>query len=301
MKPIQRDIEILKQAMGLEGRARTVALREYTRPTPKSDLDRASVLFDWALAAGIFVHCAIGFYLQPIQLLEAALAVPFSLFLADLVGQFFHKWLDSYASEANPLWGKAAQEFRKHHEFAGNLNGVPYLSHVAAFGKLMAPFFIAACFGDWTKQPALGVNLLLILVFLLNTTEIHKQAHTRHPHALARFLQKIGVAISFDRHLRHHVPPYGSDYAVLNGWSQPILDKTGFWRWADRAWWNVFAELPRTWIQDPRAIPDDILQQLSLHPEDLCEDLVAYSDLHPERISPKLARLLTRAKVAREA
>ena len=213
-----------------------------------------------------------------------------------MIGQCTHKWLDSYASEDGFFLGQAAQEFRKHHEYPANLNGVGYLNHVAAFGKVLFFPFLEMAMTSWFHSPALGLNLLFLLILLLNATEIHKQAHKSKPDFHGRILQATGLFLTFSKHVRHHQPPFDSEFAVINGWSQLLTDRFGFWIKMDLWWWKKFGELPRTWIQDPRAIPDSVISELRQNPSKIPYDLFVYSDAYPERRPSAVSLLLEQVR-----
>jgi hypothetical protein len=287
----------LKHAKSLKGRERVAALLECTAPRPKTALDRGLILVDYALAGAAAVSIAAGFVAKPTSLLAGVLFLPLTLFIGDLIGQCTHKWLDSYASEDGFFLGQAAQEFRKHHEYPANLNGVGYLNHIAAFGKVLFLPFLGLALTSWESSPTLGFNLLFLLILLLNATEIHKQAHKSKPDFHGRVLQSTGLFLTFSKHARHHQPPFDSEFAVINGWSQILTDRFGFWSKMDLAWWRIFGELPRTWIQDPRAIPESVVNDLRQNPAKIPSDLLIYSDAYPERMPPAVALLFEKVRV----
>ena len=296
--PLQDNVETLKLIKKLSGKERNSAMLAYASPVEKTAVDRGIVLFDLLVASYLAVIITLGFIKNPSALLPAFLFIPVTLFIADFIGQAFHKWLDSYASETNFLWGKAAQEFRKHHELPTNLNHVQYLNHIAAFGRLMGPMFIGACFVNWTVVPALGLNILFLLMVLLHATEIHKQAHRRNNvHWFIQRLQKMKIILRYEDHVKHHRTPFDSNYAVINGWSQILTDKTDFWKKMDVLWWKIHNELPRIWIQDPRSIPDSVLAELQQSPEKIPADLWFYAEAYPERLSTKVANTLIQPEI----
>ncbi|MCB0415058.1 MAG: hypothetical protein KDD50_12040 [Bdellovibrionales bacterium] len=281
----------IRQLKGLEFRAR---LKEYSQPVQKDLWDRIFVYIDLIFVFILLGQSLLGFWIQPFEILFALVLLPITLFTADVIGQVFHKALDTYAGEEHVFWGKAAQEFRKHHENPANLNHVSYINHLAAFGKLMLPMFIICLFFDWTQNPAWGANLTLLLFVLLNATEIHKQAHLQKPHPLAQVLQKLGLMINKKDHSRHHQAPFDCCYSVVNGWSQRLFDGTGFWKKMDLFFWNKFKKMPRIWIQDPRAIPATVYAELKNNPQLIPEDLIIYSDVFSHRKSNELKNLLYR-------
>lgn len=296
--PLQLNAHALREIRQLSGPARGRAMLHYAAPVQKTALDRTLVIFDLALCAYAGWKIYRGFTHHPDSILPALLALPLTLLLADFIGQCFHKWLDSYASETHFLWGKAAQEFRKHHELPTNLNHVPYLDHVAAFGRLLCLPFLALSIGAWAHawdaSPAWGFHAALLLFLLLNATEIHKQAHRERPAPLARFLQATGLILDRRRHLKHHQPPFDSDFAVVNGWTHALTHRLDLWRRLDRFWWRGLGELPRIWVQDPRAIPDDVVAELLDYPERIPDDLVAYAEIYPERVPAPVAKAIAR-------
>ena len=52
----------------------------------------------------------------------------------------------------------------------------------------------------------------------------------RIPPIYAKNLQKIGLILSRKEHGLHHSIPYDSNYCILNGVCNPILDKIGFYK-----------------------------------------------------------------------
>jgi len=285
------DMRTILEARRGDNESRSKRLLEYSSPSTKSEFERAFVVFDWAMATILGAQIAGGFAADPSLIVPALLAAPPTLIAADFVSQAFHKWLDSYAKEESRIWGTATREFRKHHEYPGNLNHVDYLSHVAAFGKLFAPVFAVAPFVD--MDPVTGTCVWLALVSLFNSTEIHRQAHLKEPGKFFRLLQKAKLTISKKLHMRHHSPPFDSNYSVLNGWSIPLTRKLDLWNRLDRLWYKTFRRFPRNWIQDPRSIPEEVVSDLWQHPENIPEVELAYVlATYPARGTEELRELL---------
>lgn len=280
------DMELIRQSRELDSEKRKAVTFEYSSPRPKSWTERAFVIADWAMAAILGIGVAGGLAVDPSAIVPAILVAPPALFCADLASQVFHKWLDSYASESNPVWGVAAREFRKHHEYPSNLNHTDYLSNVSAFGKLLAPAFIGASFVNWS--PELGAAVWLFLVATLNTTEAHKQAHRKEPNFFFKILQKLRLTISHEKHMVHHKPPFDSEFAVLNGWSNGLNRRLDLWRRLDKIFWKVSGKMPHNWIQDPRSIPDEVVAELEAKLKEIPSELWDYAETYPYRIPERL-------------
>ena len=70
----------------------------------------------------------------------------------------------------------------------------------------------------------------LFINWWLLSQEFHKYSHMRTPPIYAKNLQKIGLILSRKEHGLHHSIPYDSNYCILNGVCNPILDKIGFYK-----------------------------------------------------------------------
>ena len=60
-----------------------------------------------------------------------------------------------------------------------------------------------------------------------------------------RLLQKGHLLITPKYHARHHSRAHDDNYCVLNGWMNPLLDRTGFWRGLERVVHAVTGAVPR--------------------------------------------------------
>jgi hypothetical protein len=238
-----------------------------------------------------------GFKDNPHAILPALLLAPPILYVADVVSQVFHKWLDSYASEKSRVWGTAAREFRKHHEDPNNLNHVGNLDHVSAFGKLLAPGFAAAAISNSQLSPEVGASIWLFMMSMLHGTEFHKQAHIKNPNWFYRFLQKARLTLGREEHLAHHKPPFDENYAVLNGWSNGLARRTKLWHRLDMIFWKLKGRMPHNWIQDPRSIPEQVVRQLEDDLTKIPPELWATGETYPGRVP---ARLKPQMELARE-
>jgi len=291
---LSHDTETIRENRKLQGEEKKQAIHAYAAPKKKSLLQRSFVIANWSMATLLGVRVLEGFTANPEAILPAILMVPPTLFCADFLGQVFHKWLDSYASESNCLWGAPAREFRKHHEFPNNLNHVDMVSHLTAFGAVMAPMFVSANLVEWS--PEYGASVWLFLMATFHSTEFHRRAHLKDPNALFKWLQWSRLAISHEQHMSHHNPPFNEEYTVLNGWSEPLTRRLELWRRMDLVFWKFAKRMPHNWIQDPRSIPPQIVLELQREFEKIPPDLWDYGDTFPSRVPPELKTAIQHSK-----
>lgn len=277
----------LKTSNPVERRA---ALKRYYFP-------KASAPYEYGL---VFVNGTIGLALGILILREltfswALLAVALAaFFIADAMSAGFHKWLDSYASEANRLWGSAAEAFRVHHEFPNNLNETTYLHNVSAFAPFVT-FLYCLFFGVAyaLSAPPLAMLFIWILIVLFsNGTEIHKQAHRKKAPRILRVLQRSGFLLNRNRHQKHHSKHHNSDYGIINGWSNGLFSWLRIWTGLDLALWRTLGVFPRNWIHDPASIPPSVIDHLARDPSRLPREISLYLRIYPHRAQGRLRDLI---------
>ena len=66
--------------------------------------------------------------------------------------------------------------------------------------------------------------------FIMCAQELHKWAHftKRDAPACANALQDSGLAVSRRAHLVHHKSPFETNYCIVSGHCNRLLDSTGF-------------------------------------------------------------------------
>lgn len=112
------------------------------------------------------------------------------------------------------------------------------------------PFFIIGCLmycsGSFASQTCNWMIIFGVPVGII-TNQCHKWAHEVHsrPHPLVSFFQKAGLIISHERHHKHHQGNFDSNYCIINGWMNPILDYINFWRVVENIITKLTGTLPR--------------------------------------------------------
>ena len=200
----------------------------------------------------------------------------------------FHKWLDSYASELNPLWGSAAKAFRIHHEFPKNLNGATYWHNVSAFAPFMTFLFCLVFLlrAVIPFAPCVSLTMELLIVLFSQGTEVHRQSHMPKSPKLIRGLQGIRILLHPRVHRRHHSRHLDSDYGIINGWSNWIFTVTDIWPKLDRFLWNRLGLFPRNWIQVSHSIPQPVVAELISRASRIPDEIAIYESVFPRLQNP---------------
>jgi Lipid desaturase domain len=192
-------------------------------------LDIASVIL-FGVMIVLLAKDLLAFNLSGYALLLAAF---FGYIFADLISGIVHFMGDTIGSSTTPILGKMfITAFREHHEDQTditrhnffNTNGnnclvslpVMIFLHVFVANPAEQNHVIAFFF-------ALGFFLVL---GVFATNQIHKWAHTQHPPAYIRTLQKYNLILNPKHHAVHHTPPHTTYFCITTGWLNPLIEKT---------------------------------------------------------------------------
>ncbi|MES2857140.1 MAG: fatty acid desaturase CarF family protein [Bdellovibrionota bacterium] len=297
---LKKDLAIIQtaRAQATPFERREYLVEHYFKPK-KSDRQKALVLANWIMAGYLGVQVGSGLIADPIAIIPAALLATLTPRAADFMSAVFHKFLDSVASEQNPIWGSAARAFRVHHEFQNSLARHTYLENAASFAPLMAPLYAAAIAAN--MPPEMGASVLLALVLFSNGTEIHKQAHNMQPNAFFRFMQKHRMFLGFEAHRLHHSLELDSDYGIINGSSNAAANKMGLGREVDMALWKFFKRLPKNWVQSPKTIPKEVFAELKADLDRVPDEMWVYMQAFPDRSDDEVDQLILESQAWRAA
>jgi len=149
--------------------------------------------------------------------------------LTDFISGVVHWLCDTFGDETTPILGRhLIAPFREHHRAPGAMtqHGMLRVNHNNCVGIVIVLGVCLWLDGPEPDGPVFGYTFLLAFacaVYLTNT--IHRWAHQSQPPAVARWLQRLGLAITAAHHARHHVAGRGS-YCITTGWLNPLLDRS---------------------------------------------------------------------------
>lgn len=189
---------------------------------------RASEVAAVALAVGmVAVHLAM-FALRPDRWhWSIFLAIPLGLLGADFLSGLIHWAGDTWGDDDSPGIGmRFLRPFRFHHSHPTDLlrsnffttNGDTALATLPILGL---PFLLpCGSFG--------AVWLVAVGAFGMWTSQFHRWAHQKAPPRPVAWLQRRGLILGRDHHLRHHKPPYTRNYCIATGWCDGVLGAIRF-------------------------------------------------------------------------
>ena len=191
------------------------------------------------LAPLLFASALLLSYQRLSQAEAGWLAVPgvlLGLAFGDFVTGLVHWAADTYCGENTPVIGRSlVKPFRVHHvrpqEICehGLVETVGNTCILAA--PLLALFLTLTAVGETSAASAFAVFTAVMTVGVtVATNQFHKWAHQENPRRVVRALQRARVILSPEHHREHHAAPFESSYAITNGWLNPLLNRTRFFR-----------------------------------------------------------------------
>jgi plasmanylethanolamine desaturase len=205
------------------------------RPIADIAFDRAAVGMATIAALLLVVRLAQSLGASGAPWIAAGLLA--GLGTADFVSALAHWFGDTYFAPSTPLLGAFVGPFRLHHDdpeafrrhdvFQRNRNNA-----LAALPLLVLACFLAprACaFG----HPLCGTTSAVAAIALASATQIHAWAHDEDVPRLVGWLQRWSILLRRDGHARHHQGTHDRAYAIVNGWTNGVLDRIEFFRRAE--------------------------------------------------------------------
>ncbi len=199
----------------------------------------AAVLFPVLFVAPLLLAC------RRLSEAEAGwLVVPgalLGLVCGDFVSGLVHWAADTYGEECTPVIGRSlVKPFRIHHVRPLEICDHGVIETVGNTCILAAPlltlFNLVLTFVETSAAASFAVLTAVLTVGVtVATNQFHKWAHQEAPSRFVRALQRSRLILSPEHHRSHHTAPFESSYAITNGWLNPLLNRTRFFRRLERA------------------------------------------------------------------
>ena len=174
--------------------------------------------------------------------LKSAASILGGLFLADFISGLIHWFEDRYGNPKWPVLGHTIRANQEHHFRPRAFLGGSFLSRnreVFVIGALfLAGFWVTGTLNLFTGSAVL---------FGMFANEFHRAAH-RSPKENGRLitaLQKTGLAQSFQHHAAHHRQGKDTHYCVVTNYTNPILERVGFFPALERIVKATTGRVPR--------------------------------------------------------
>lgn len=211
----------------------------------------------WVGSAGVLLLCVAGRGVLEVDSIgdsvQAMTAAVGGYAILDLLSGVYHWGIDNYGSSTTPLVGKQIEGFLGHHERPWTITHREFCNNVHTICK---PAILVALLMLALDPPlyadifvAVGTSMAIL------SQQFHSWAHTKKrdiPPVVAA-LQDAGLLVSPVEHCQHHKQPFNSNYCIVGGFWNQLLDTSGVFP----AWEKVIYEntgvAPRCWDEENSA------------------------------------------------
>ncbi len=166
----------------------------------------------------------------------ALLLIP-AFLLADWISGFVHWFFDTFGDENTIFFGPhVISAFREHHVLPRKICEHGYIEangNTFILGTLFGGLFLFLV-NRFPESPLLTwplAFLQMVSVISVQTNHVHKWAHLDPAQLSApvRLLQKTGLILSPTHHRLHHQGKFDSNFCILSGVMDPLLERIAFW------------------------------------------------------------------------
>jgi hypothetical protein len=164
-----------------------------------------------------------------------------AVYLADLGSGILHWMFDTWFSEHDRKVRRMVIMVREHHIYPQRIfrYGLRHeLGVLSWFGLFTSgPLIAAAILWDGPATAARCTAAAAAALFSLGISfslQLHKIGHRFHPGPVLRVLQRTGIVLSPQHHMRHHALEHDSNYCLVNGMADKTLGRVGFFRLLER-------------------------------------------------------------------
>eukprot|EP01031_Cornospumella_fuschlensis_P025329 gene25327-30585_t len=179
----------------------------------------------------------------------ALISFGLSVVIGDFATGVFHWSVDNYGSINTPVVGSICAAFQGHHNTPWTITFRPFVNNVFKIAKSTIPAYLV-CLGVGV---GIGINAFvhLFFTFFINwwliSQELHKYAHMKSPPAWIQTLQSLGVVLTRKEHGSHHTSPFETNYCILTGTCNSVLDKKEFFRYLEKIVFKLTGNKPLSW------------------------------------------------------
>ena len=179
----------------------------------------------------------------------ALIAVAAGFLGAELFSGVFHWATDNYGSLETPVFGPACAAFQGHHGAPWTITHRSTMNNVHKIARMAGPLALLA---GVLMKPFAAIATSVLLWGQVCAQEAHRWSHvppSSQPSFIRR-LQACGLLLSSEEHGRHHRSPYAEHYCILFGGLNPLLDRSGIFRWMEKVVYRWNGVEPNSW-KDP--------------------------------------------------
>ncbi|XP_071907535.1 fatty acid desaturase 4, chloroplastic-like [Coffea arabica] len=184
-----------------------------------------------------------GTWLQPI------LAGVVGYVLADLGSGVYHWGIDNYGDENTPVFGSQIEAFQGHHKWPWIITRRQFANNLHALARAVS--FTVLPMDLIFNDPVLHGFVSVCSGCIMFSQQFHAWAHTTKSklHPLVVALQDAGVLVSRSMHGAHHRPPYDSNYCIVSGVWNELLDTYKVFEALEMVLFFKLGVKPRSWSE----------------------------------------------------
>ena len=169
---------------------------------------------------------------------------------SDLGTGIFHWSVDNYGSKKTPLLGGVIDAFQGHHKYPWTITKRQWANNIHTTCIAPLVFTTPTLFFNERATDLIFVGVFTSLIVL--SQQFHAWSHMKKSELPSTVLkaQDMGLLIGRRDHGQHHKSPFASNYSIVSGWWNPILDGNGFYRKLEQVIYDTTGVPPRCWSDD---------------------------------------------------
>ncbi|KAL6659411.1 hypothetical protein ACP70R_003451 [Stipagrostis hirtigluma subsp. patula] len=195
---------------------------------------------------------------SPAEPLAAALA---AYSLADLATGVYHWFVDNYGDASTPLFGSQIAAFQGHHRYPSTItlrepcNNLHALARAAGLALLPADAALSAAGCPAAAHAFAGAFAACVVL----SQQFHAWAHEKRRRLPpgVEALQDAGVLVSRAQHAAHHRPPYSTNYCIVSGMWNGVLDRYRVFEALEMVVYLRTGVRPRSWDETDASWKED--------------------------------------------
>lgn len=177
-------------------------------------------------------------------------AVVVGWYVADLLSGVLHWAFDTWFSERMTAIRRMVLLVREHHVYPQQIFKYRWVQEIGImswFGFLVVALALglATVLPGGLAGPAVLVAAVVAAAGVSFSLEIHKLGHAFSVGRAVAVLQRCGILLSPDHHMRHHAGEHDINYCIVNGWADRTVGRLGFFRVLERVVSRVGDGRPR--------------------------------------------------------
>jgi ubiquitin-conjugating enzyme E2 variant len=179
----------------------------------------------------VLARRVVGSVDQPSDAVLVAAGLVVGWALSDLAAGLAHWFCDTFFDADTPGIGRAIiAPFREHHRDPLAITRRSFLEvNRTNYVAVLPVLALIVWHGDTSPEGAWAAAIACVVALSVGialTNQFHQWAHAPHVPRIARWLQRAGLAIESEHHVRHHASGGACAFCVTTGWCNPLLDRS---------------------------------------------------------------------------